>query len=198
MDGGLGSPPPPSYLWDVLLEVGQVRLHDGGIPEGEASVELTLRDVPIGIDSATLAQTIRENLQADPQSLLGIASTLVDGTVGEADLYYLRDRAEGTGGEAKDWLFFIGEEDLRSADPAKEPGAVASRRYAVRGFFADEALQQKVSSTRAVAGDTTHEKVEVTPGTVLYSADDKGAVFRITIGPKARASRLNLSITRIR
>ena len=42
--GNLGSPPAPTYFWDVLTEIAQLRLHDGGIAEGQANMDFLLRD----------------------------------------------------------------------------------------------------------------------------------------------------------
>src|SRR5690606_39711954 len=78
--GGVGSPPAPSYLWDLLLEVAQIRLHDGHIPEGEADVDFSLSNVPVGTVSAIIQRPMRENLSSDPASLLSIANTIIDST----------------------------------------------------------------------------------------------------------------------
>ena len=55
----VGNPPPPAYLWDMLAEVAQVRLHDGGLAEGDADVEFTLEDIAIPLDhDAIVAQIV--------------------------------------------------------------------------------------------------------------------------------------------
>jgi hypothetical protein len=192
VDGGLGSPPAPSYIWDMLLEVGQVRLHDGGLAEGQASVEFTLKDVPIGVDSATLEQTIRTNLSGNARALLDIATRLVDNTEGAADFYYYRASPDNDPDKAGDWLFFVTPDDLK-------PNADGSlRSYASPGFFSDENLTAKVSSKVDLDGDTTHEKVQLTEGTVVYLQDENGAVFRLTAGAKTSPTHLPLTVTRVR
>ena len=78
----------------MILEIAQVRLHDGGIPEGEANVALSLTDVDVGVDPEALIEQTRENLEQNPEALREFASLITDSTVGDADVYYVR-----TGGE---------------------------------------------------------------------------------------------------
>ena len=193
--GGLGSPPPPQYIWDVLLEVAQVRLHDGGIPEGEADVQFTLAGVPVGVDAASIEQTIRENIQADPNSLLDVAVGLLDNTVGAADFYYYRASPEAPEDLQGDWLFFIAPQDI-----ALDDGGLPVRPYAYPnpGFFADPGLTTRVSSTVALDGDTTRQKVQVHVGDTLYVQDDDGSVFRVDVIGKRTRNSLQLEVTRVR
>ena len=191
--GGVGSPPPPSYLWDLILEVGQVRLRDEGVPEGEGDVEFTLKDVPVGTDSSLIERSLRENLAAEPRALLDIANRLIDTTQGEADFYYVR--VEGDGDDDGDWLFYLAPGDI-PRDDAGEP----VRPYEVEapGFYADEALSEPLSDRREVAGDVEHAKVRVAPGDVLYAPGPGGAVYRLEVRDKPGASRVALTVTRVR
>lgn len=192
VEGGLGAPPPPSYLWDFLLEVAQVRLHDGGLPEGAADVAFTLRGVRTGVDAASLERTIRSNLEADPAALSELATSLIDNTTGAADFYYYRPR--GSVSPDDDYLFFVTPGDLgrdRDGNP------VRPYRYRSPGFFADVALTRRVSNTMPVDGDTTHEKVRLRTGLVVYCADDAGRVYRLEVGAKASLNRRRLAVTRV-
>lgn len=192
--GNLGSPPPPSYLWDAILEIAQVRLHDGGVPEGEADVRFTLRDVPTGVDTASIERSIRANLADDPRALLGITTEILDTTVGAADFYYYRVE-DGPADQRGDWLFFIAPGDI----PTGEDGAPArAYAYAAPGFYADARLTEKVSTTAPVDGDTEHEKVRIAQGDVLYLGDDAGAVYELAIGDKPSRGRRAMTITRVR
>src|SRR5205814_21795 len=83
----LGSPPPPLYLFDMLLEAAQVRLHDGPdpanpdqnrIPEGQATLQFTLRNIPIGVTAQTIHDAIKKNIESDPTGLIDVASQLFD------------------------------------------------------------------------------------------------------------------------
>lgn len=183
----LGNPPPPGYLHDMILEIAQVRLHDGGIPEGEANVALSLRDVEVGVDTEQLITQTRENLEQNPEALREFASLITDSTVGDADVYYVR-----TGGE--DWLYFVIEDDLR-LDEQGHP--VRDYSYAAPGFFADEGLTMKVSSPEAVDGDAEHEKVRIVPGDVLYVGDDDDQRYEIRVGAKPSRAWIELEVTRI-
>lgn len=189
---GVGNPPAPRYLWDLKIELAQQRIHDGGLAEGEADVEFTLRDVELGIPAEAIVTEIRDNLAADPTALRGLAAALVDNGRGAADVFYVRPPPDTP--EPADWLFFLAPEDI----PEGEDGPVRPYAYERVGFFADAALTDKVSDTRAVDGDTTHEKVRVEPGDVLYIQDDDGAVFRLDVRDKPSAQRLAVDVTRER
>lgn len=193
--GGVGSPPAPSYLWDLLLEVAQIRLHDGGIAEGDADVEFTIRDVPVGTDTDAIERTMRENLASDPVSLLAIANTILDSTKGEADFYYVRTQAGADPSIAGDWLFFLAEGDIPNDDAANP---IRPYDYAHPGFYADEALTVRRSAFTSVDGDVEHEKVRIVPGDVLYCEGTGGAVYRLEVGEKPSRARIALTVTRIR
>ena len=181
---GLGNPPDPLYLWDLVSEVAQVRLHDGGLAEGTAHVTFTLRDVPLGIDGDTLGATVAANLAADPGALDELAAVLTENTQGAADVMYVR-----TDGE--DQLWFVHPQDI----PPGDTGAPARPyTYAKPGFYADEALTEQVSSP---FGDTPHERVRVAPGDRLFIEDDDGAVFSLTVSDKPSDARLALTVSRV-
>ena len=191
---GVGAPPPPSYLWDLILEIGQVRIHDGDLPEGEGDVEFPLRDIPIGTTSALIEKTMRENLAADPRSLLGIATELIDSTKGAADFYYVRTPSDVDTEIQGDWLFFINEGDIRTDDEGRP---IRPYDYPRVGFFADAALTERRSSRIEVDGDVDHEKVRITVGDVLYVGGKRGEVFRLDVGDKPSLARIRLDVTRV-
>lgn len=198
--GGLGSPPRPQFIWDVLLEVAQVRLHDvagGGppIPEGEANVSFELNDVPVGLTSEEIEQRIRQNIRDNPTGLLDIANTLLDSTRGAADFYYFRPSRNAAEDVQGDYLYFVTVSDLgidADGNPAREYG------YANPGFFADPGLTDKVSTKSDVEGDTSHEKIAVAAGDVLFTEDDAGRVYKLSIGEKPSVATISLEIERIR
>lgn len=192
----IGNPPPPAYFWDVLAEVAQVRLHDGGIAEGDADVEFTLRDVHIPLDEPKIVAQIKANLAANPAALTGITEQLNNNTDGDADFYYFKPDPRTTPAEQQgDWLFFVAPDDLRE-DAAGAP--VRPYAYANPGFYADAELTKKVSSKDPLAGDAVHEKVRVAPGDALYLEDDEGRRYELLALDKPREHTLALEITRIR
>lgn len=186
-----GPAPVPSYFWDILMEVAQVRLHDGGLAEGQGSVELTVRDIPTGVSSEELLASIRENIEADPAALTGVAEKLNDNTAGDADFYYYQPGPLGAGG---DYLYFVAPGDLRK-DADGEP--VRPYAYERPGFFADEELTQKVSTAEEIDGDNAHEKVKITRGMTLYIEDDDGRRYAVIVGDKPSAHRIALTLRRI-
>jgi hypothetical protein len=183
----LGNPPAPAYLGDLILEIAQVRLHDGGIAEGEADVELSLRNVPVGVATDELITQARENLEQNPAALREFASLITDSTRGDADFYYVR------AGDA-DWLFFVTADDLRLDDEGRP---VRNYAYDAPGFFSDRGLTMKVSSTEEVAGDRDHEKVRIAPGDVLYVLDDDGQLYEVRVGDKPSRAWVSLEVTRL-
>lgn len=60
----VGDPPPPSFLWDLLLDVAQVRLHDGGLAEGAASVDITLEGVRVPLTAQQMEAELRASMGA--------------------------------------------------------------------------------------------------------------------------------------
>lgn len=195
VQGGLGSPPPPSYVWDLLLETAQVRLHDGGLREGDADVEFSLKNVPIGPDTETLEDQIRDNLRQNPYALIDVAETLIDSTEGAADFYFYRAGPSNPPKLQGDWLFFVTDDDLDTGEDGQPTRGYA---YAHPGFYADAELTEKVSHTMPLDGDTGHEKVHLDEHSLVYVEDDQGAVFKLQAGEKPSANRRALTVTRVR
>lgn len=164
--GGIGAPPPPQYIWDMILEVAQVRLHDG-VAEGQADVAFDLKKIPVGLTADELITQLKPTLQAQAKEL----SKLLAGTSGLAasfaDFFYVPSSTAGQG-----FLFFRA--------PGDDSGAY---NYKTPGFFSDAALTEKLSSAAAQAGtaDATHEKIAAQAGQKVYMADDGGAVYRVEV-----------------
>ncbi len=196
--GDIGKPPAPLYLWDLMNLVAQERLHDGPdwqhpevdqIPEGQASVRFTLKDVAIGVTEAQITAAIRRNIEVDPTSLVSVAARVLDQSAGAPDLFYVRPTWQAPTAEQGDWLFFLHTDDQTS-------GAV--KTYEKPGFFADSGLTQALHSQVPVAGDTKHLKVRIAAGQTVYVADNTGAAFRIDVLAKPSLARVALRITRLR
>lgn len=191
---GAGSPPPPAYIWDLELELAEVRLHDGGIPEGEANAQASIRDVEVGVPPEVMIEQTKANVQANPEALKEFASLLTDSTVGNADFYYVRGTEALPADQQGDWLFFVTEDDI---DLDEDGYPVREYDYPEVGFFSDQQLRVKVSDTTLVDRDETHEKVRVMPGDVYFIADDDGHVVRIEVLEKSQRSHVGLAITRV-
>jgi hypothetical protein len=190
--GGLGEPPPAAYLWDVVNEIAQVRVHDGGIPEGEADAVFTLSNIPVGIDTRVIEQTVRDNLASDPFSLLDIATRIIDTTSGDADFYYVQRRIGDE--RTEDWLVFIGPEDI-ALDTTGRP--VRPYAYTTPGFFADDALSQRVSQPRDIGAGLIRQVVVVEAGQRLYLADDENQRYAVTVGARQNRATLPVTIERL-
>lgn len=191
--GGVGSPPPPVYIWDLITEVAQIRVHDGDVPEGEANVTFVLEDVPLGLSMADLITGVKASLQADPTALVQVAARLFDNTWGEADIFYRWVRTDAPEGE--DYLFFLAPEDIPT-DRELQP--IRPYTYENPGFFADPELRDQRADRTLVDDDDSHLKVRIEPGDTLYVEDEKQQVYRIDVGPKPSRARVALTIERIR
>lgn len=190
-----GNPPPPAYMSDVMLNMAQVRLHDGGLAEGEAGVAFTVRDAFVGLGSADMVERIKTNMAANPKALRELATLTKQTTRGAADFFYVRGRETAPESEQGDWLFFVAASDI-----PRLPDGSYERPYAypAPGFFADAALTQPVGGQTRVEGDEEHLKVRVEAGDTLFVADDEGRVYRLEIKEKPGRARLKLGVERVR
>jgi hypothetical protein len=192
---GVGDPPAPAYIWDLELELAQVRLHDGGLAEGGADVAMTVRNVGLGVEPHELIERVRQNLRINPEVLEQLISLITNNSVGAADFYYVRGADSLPAAQRGDWLFFAGPGDI----PLDAEGN-AARPYAYDrpGFFSDPELRDEISSTDLVDRDTEHEKVRIETGDILYAADDEGRGFRIGVLDKPSRSHVALEVSRVR
>ena len=179
--GGLGNPPEPTYVWDTLVEIAQVRLHDGGLAEGDAGVSFELT-VPVGFTADELLDALRPTLEEQADE---IAATLVGGGVRVEQVaeFFLE-----LGTDGRPLLFFRAPEDAPDEPyPFDRPG-----------FFADPELEELRSSTAplSISDDDAHHKLVPAPGDVVFAADELGAVFRIEIDDVGRES-VSLRVTPI-
>ncbi len=167
----LGNPPKDQYVWELINEVAQVALHtppSGDIAEGNANVEFTLFDIPIGITGPQVAEAVRPYLQMQAGKISELLLGDYKKNNGALDFYYRR------GADGIPYLFFVTPADLPDGTPADH--------YKNPGFFSCPAVTAdcKVSSLElGDAGDSSHEKVKLAPGdTTLYMQDDTGQIFR--------------------
>lgn len=178
--GNLGNPPEPQYAWDALAELAQVRLHDGGLAEGEANAIFDLEKVPVGIDSEQLIASLRPALdeQQDRLSelLLG-GSGILEST---SDFYFVAGDSSGAM-----FLFF--------RHPSDDG---ASYGYENPGFYSDAGLSSKASVTGTLPGttDSIHHKVSVASGDVLFIEDDEGDRYKVLV-ESAAARQLKVLVT---
>ncbi|MCY1062924.1 acetyltransferase [Nannocystis sp. SCPEA4] len=188
-------PPPPSYFWDVLLEVAQVRLHDGGLKEGEGDISFTLKDVPVGTTVDQLVSQIKGNIQKNPAALSAIAELLNENTEGRADFYYYVPKLDNDPELQGDWLYFVTAADIENDD---DGAPVRPYGYKKPGFFRDSGLKDKASAVIAIDGDTSHEKVKIAEGDVLYLLDDEQRLFKLVVDAKPAPHSVALTVTRAR
>lgn len=166
----LGNPPRDQFLWETVLEVAQVALHDtpfAEFPEGTADVSLQLRDIPVGLTGAEAKEAVRPYLREQ-------SAEISDFLIGDPrpdnvgiDFYYR------LGEDGRPYVFFTAPGDLPQTEPY---------RFATPGFFAGPSLapSDKLSGTHIVGlSDTLHEKLPITAGeTVTYFADETGQRYR--------------------
>ncbi len=178
----IGSPPPDQYLWELILEVGQVALHrfgDTTLPEGNANVRFTLYDVDVGLSADDIRAAMRPTLQAQRHTLSDRLLGDYEKNNGAVDFFYRR------GADNKPYLFFVAESD---------PRPISAYNYDQPGFFADAELTTKLSDTApGASGDRVHEKLSLSKGeTIVYVRDDVAAVYRLrfVVGDDAQEIRV--------
>lgn len=165
---GIGSPPPPAYWWEMVAELAQVRLHDGGLQEGDANLRLPVSGVTVPVTAKEIIDSSRGLFEAQKSKLA--AASLGDHSQYDTacDLFAIKLPS--------------GMLSLHFAAPTDRPGATS--HHAKPGLFADAALTTKLSVTgNEGSGDSTREKLVVPPtGTVnAFAADVDGRVWSLAI-----------------
>ncbi|MCA9539025.1 MAG: hypothetical protein KC620_09050, partial [Myxococcales bacterium] len=69
MPPGAAELPPPMYLWDLVLEVAQARLRDGGVPEGEGDAIFHLEGISVGLTDSDIEGFVRDQLATQADTL---------------------------------------------------------------------------------------------------------------------------------
>ncbi|MCO4760214.1 MAG: hypothetical protein KC502_01840 [Myxococcales bacterium] len=176
---GIGAPPPPTYWWDLVLELAQKRLHDGGIAEGKANLKLPLTGIPVPITSAQLIEKARKLFEQQKSKLsaasVGDHSTYDSG----CDIFAVRNAAGAVA------LMYVTAEDL--------PGGKVT--HPTRGLFSDAQLTQKASTTDDSGfGDVSHEKVVLQDGESrkLYAKERTGEVWQLDV--KRNGTRVKIAL----
>ena len=172
--------PAPQYLWEMLLGVAQVAVHDPAldakkIKEGDANPIFALKGLSIGLNAEQLIAKIRETLSEDgqPEFIAKVILGKFWKHNAHLDFYYRRHDEGGAPA-----LFFVHPDDPR---PDAKGEALAPYGYKNPGFFADPELTTKVSATKLGGmSDLTHEKYLLPEGeSVLYIQDDDDRVHRL-------------------
>ena len=169
----LGDPPRDQYVWELISEVGQVALHRvpaGTIPEGDANVAFTLREVSVGLSAEELLAALRPYLQDQ-------AGLLSERLLG--DIARNNGRPDFTLEATPAGAFF-----LRFAHPsdALPQGTAAHRRP---GFFAAPSLAENTRrslTTLPQEDDSTpHEKLLLPAGeeVVVFVEARDGQIYRL-------------------
>ena len=163
----LGDPPEDQYVWELVNEIGQVALHQpsgGSIPEGEADMAFSVRDVPVGLRASEIQDAVRPYLQDQRDELADRIFSDFGRNNGPVDFYFSRTP---TGTPA---LFFA------SADDERPTGF----SYETVGFFSSPTFgaADRASTTDGLG----REFVEVRSAErTLWVTDDDGRVFRLRV-----------------
>jgi len=152
--GDLGSPPPPAYIWDLVLDVVQERALDGGIAPFGGSLLFDMAAIPVGLDADQLIAQLRPTLQEQAVEM--------------SDVLVGREQIAASGA---DFVFQPGFLVFRSPDDSAAPYG-----YANPGFFADAALTERVSEIA-----DGHHRAPTTPGATYYFEDDEAVVYRVDV-----------------
>lgn len=150
---GIVATPAPAYIWDTLVDVAQLRLHDGGIPEGKGDVVIPLEGIHVPLTGAQILESTRPILAAQEQKLSDIMVGAQAQATSPADLYLARDAS--------------GAPELRVVGPAIAPGKPAQAKS---GFY----------DTPALAG-VAAQALAPSVGLQRFLADEAGRVFSLTV-----------------
>lgn len=176
----IGNPPRDQYVWELITEIGQVALHrtpGGTIPEGEANMAFTLRDVPVGIAADELLSAIRPFLQGQAARLSSLLLGEWRETNGAPD-FVLHKAATG-------------ELVLVFSAPT-DPLPAAVRPHRRPGFFSSPTLEAE--SRVSVSGPDARSPwpnpfLVLSPGEqVVWAEDRAGGVYRLRIEVPAAGS----------
>jgi hypothetical protein len=183
---GLGNPPEDQYVWETILEVAQVRLHDSGFatfPEG-VQLAFTIEDIPCGLTGSEAAEAVRPYLQEQAADISDFLLGDYKDANDAVDFYYRR--AEN----GRAYVYFVAADDRPDG---------AEYGYAAPGFFADSALTAKASA-RAIDGvaDTAHEKLALPAGeSRYYFEDDTGTRYRARFVVGDDDSSIEVSVSEV-
>ncbi len=161
----MGDPPPPQYVWDLVGEVAQACLHDGGVAEGDVAVELTLTDLPLGMSGDDVLASVRTALAEQGPDLVEAVVGSWDGYHSPCDLYV--DRGEDDGVVR---LVFVSPDDI----PGRAYG------YPQPGLYADAERTDKVSTPW---GEPVREALALPQDGewTLFAADDAGVLWELEV-----------------
>lgn len=172
---GLGSPPADQYVWDMILEVAERRLLDGGVVQGEGDVRFELTGIDVGLTGDQIKEAVRPILEEQKSKLSDLLLGDYKESASALDFYLVR------GVDGALYLFFVDPDDPVPAGTAGHP---------FKGFYEDADLKKKVSTTESMgSGDTEHEKIKLGDvGQTVYCKDAQEQLHRIQIAPVGATS----------
>jgi hypothetical protein len=169
----------PRYLWEIVHELAQHRLHVGrsgtSLAEGAANAAFNLSGVLSGLNEQSLVSAIREPLRAQDQSLAERFTGNWRDANGAVDIYYRQ------GIDLEPYLVFISRNDPRNASH--------DFNYTKPGFFSTSALDLPLGGTSLDgSGDLEHTMYHLTPGShELYAQGQDGKTYRLRVSVPAGA-----------
>lgn len=200
--------PAPQYLWELLLDIAQLAVHDfecldtkdydndgdktellacagpnDADPSNDPDLEIDegmMRPV-FALKGVPIGLTADEMIAQIRPTLQAQADKIADVILG--NYWTSNSRLDfyyrRAGDGGPPYLFFVGPEDKRP--DAGDPTQIAAYSYAKPGFYADPELKQKLSATEIDGvADTTHEKYRLPEGeSTLYIQDDVGDTYQL-------------------
>lgn len=215
--------PAPQYLWELLLDIGQLSVHDfecrdtkdydndGDVTEIIACAgpnNLDMADDPdleieegdmrpvFALKGVPIGFTADEMIAQIRPTLQAQAGAIADVILG--NFWESNGRLDFYYRRVSDggtpYLYFVGEDDKRPDPDA--PGQLAAYAYQKPGFFADPALTDKLSAvTIDGVADTTHEKYRLPEGaSTLYMQDDLGDTYELRFTVPAGADPVEIVV----
>jgi hypothetical protein len=160
-------------LWNLISEIAQQRLRDGGVPEGAGDVRFRLESIPVGLTADELIAAIRPSMEAQKDYLTDVMLGDYAANADAPDLFLVKSPAD----EAL-WLVHV-----RPGDPARHTFEGLDFPYTKDGFYADLALSTPAAGSLnqpPLTSDHPALRVTAAPQRV-YVQGAGGSVHRLDV-----------------
>lgn len=185
MPAGVVRLPDPAYMWDIVLEVAQARMLDGGVAQGDGDATFHLEGVPAGLTAEFIEEEVRQQLHAQRFELADALLGRYTNPDYPVDLYI------DVFGDAG-WLMVsqcrlgLAHPQIPCQSPGMPLGCVAAEDLCTPdplvGLYSNAAAGMPSRLDRAAPSDLTGVPLtDLSMGDVLYFRAADGAVQRVEV-----------------
>jgi hypothetical protein len=164
-------------LWNLISEIAQQRLRDGGVAEGAGDVKFRLDDIPVGLSAEELIAAMRPSMEAQKSFLTDVMLGDYAANADAPDLFLVQTDADSPANAAL-WLVHV-----QPGDPARQTFKGLDFPYTKDGFYGDAALTAPAGTSLnqpPLASD--HPALRVTAEAQrVYVQGQGGSVHRLDV-----------------